>query len=55
MTRTLVQEELVELTQRKADQNADSEQSIENRQFYKTEEEKRQFICESFQLDANKI
>ena len=29
--------------------------SIENRKLYETEEEKRQFICESFQLDANKI
>ena len=33
---------------------ADSVHSIENRQFYQTEEEKRQFICESFQLDTNK-
>ena len=28
---------------------------IENRKFYETEEEKCQFICESFQLDANEI
>ena len=28
---------------------------IENRQFYETEGEKRQFIRESFQLDTNEI
>ena len=28
---------------------------MENRQFHKTEGEKRQFICESFQLDTNRI
>ena len=39
----------------KAGQKSDSAQSIENRKFYKTKEEKRQFICESFQLDANEI
>ena len=32
----------------KAGQKADSVQSIENRQFYETEGEKRQFIRESF-------
>ena len=30
-------------------------QSIENRQFYETKGEKRQFISESFQLDTNEI
>ena len=39
----------------KAGQKADSVQSIENSQFYETEEEKHKFIHESFQLDANKI
>ena len=39
----------------KAGCKADSVQSIENRQFYETEGEKRQFICESFQLETNKI
>ena len=39
----------------KAGWKADSVQSIENRQFYKTEEEKHQFIGESFHLDTNKI
>ena len=39
----------------KAGQIADSVQSIENRNFYETEEEKLQFICDSFQLDENKI
>ena len=39
----------------KAGRKADSVQSIENRQFYKTEGEKPQFIHESFQLDTNKI
>ena len=39
----------------KAGRQADSVQSIENRQFYKTEGEKCQFICESFQLETNKI
>ena len=33
----------------KAGWKAESVQSIENRQFYKTEKEKLQFICESFQ------
>ena len=32
----------------KAGLKADSVLSIENRQFYETEEEKPQFICESF-------
>ena len=40
---------------KKAGQIADSVQSIENRNFYETEEEKLQFICDSFQLDENKI
>ena len=31
------------------------QQSLENRKFYETEEEKWQFIVESFQLDANEI
>ena len=39
----------------KEGRKADSVQSIKNRQFYKTEGEKHQFICESFQLDTNKI
>ena len=39
----------------KAGRKADSVQSIENKQFYKTQEEKRQYIHESFQLDTNKI
>ena len=39
----------------KAGWKADSVQSAVNRKSYKTEEEKRQFICESFQLDMNKI
>ena len=30
-------------------------QTIENRQFYETEEEKQKFICECFQLDTNAI
>ena len=34
---------------------ADSVQSVKNRKYYETEEEKQQFICESFQLDANEI
>ena len=38
-----------------AGQKADSVQSIENRKFDETKEEKQQFICESFQLDANAI
>ena len=29
--------------------------TIENRQSYETEEEKRKFNCESFQLDTNAI
>ena len=36
-------------------QKADSVQFIENRQFYKTKEEKCQFIHESFQLDTIEI
>ena len=32
----------------KAGQKADSVQSIENRKFYETEEEKHKLICESF-------
>ena len=39
----------------KAGQIADSVQSIENRTFYETEEEKHQFIHESFKVDENKI
>ena len=39
----------------KAGWKADSVQSIENRKFYKTKEEKHQFVCKSFQLDTNKI
>ena len=39
----------------KAGQKADSVQSIENRQFYKTLGEKIQFIHEKFQLDTNEI
>ena len=39
----------------KAGLKADSVQSIENRQSYKTEEEKRQFIRESFELDTKEI
>ena len=39
----------------KAGWKADSIQSIENRQSYKTKEEKLQFIHESFELDANEI
>ena len=39
----------------KAGQKAGSEKTIENRQFYETKEEKRQFIHESFQLDMNSI
>ena len=39
----------------KAGQKADSVQSMENRQFYKTKGEKHQFIRESFQLDTNEI
>ena len=48
-------EALVQGTQKKAGRKADSVQSIENRQFYKTKGEKRQFICESFKLDTNEI
>ena len=36
----------------KADRKAGSVQSLENRQFYKTEGKKHQFIHESFQLDT---
>ena len=39
----------------KAGQNMECVQTIENRQYYKTEEEKRKFISESFQLDTNEI
>ena len=39
----------------KAGWKADSIHSVENRKFYETKEEKRQFIHESFQLDANEI
>ena len=39
----------------KTGRKAGSVQLIENRQFYKTKEEKRQFIRESFQLDTNEI
>ena len=39
----------------KAGRKAGSVQSMENRQFYKNEGEKRQFIHESFQLDTNAI
>ena len=40
---------------KKAGQKADSVQSRENRRFYKTKEENRQFIHESYQLDSNEI
>ena len=39
----------------KAGLKADSAESIENRKFYETEEEKRQFLRESFQLDEKEI
>ena len=39
----------------KAGQKAGNVQSIENRRFYETKEEKCHFILESFQLDAKKI
>ena len=39
----------------KAGQKMECVQTIENRQSYETEEEKRKFICESFQLDTNAI
>ena len=39
----------------KAGWKADRGQSIENRQSYKTKEEKCQFIRERFELDMNKI
>ena len=39
----------------KAGQNIECVQTIENRQYYETEEEKRKFISESFQLDTNAI
>ena len=39
----------------KACQNIECIQTIENRQSYETEEEKRKFISESFQLDTNEI
>ena len=38
----------------KAGWKTDSVQSIENRQSYKTQEEKCQFICESFEIDTKK-
>ena len=37
----------------KAGLKAKCVQTIENRQSYETEEEKRKFICKSFQLDTN--
>ena len=37
------------------EEKADSVQSIENRQSYKTKEEKCQFIHESFKFDMNAI
>ena len=39
----------------KAGRKADSVQSIENKQSYETEKEKRKFIRKSFQLDTNAI
>ena len=39
----------------KACRKADIILSLKNRQSYETEEEKRKFICESFQLDTNAI
>ena len=39
----------------KAGWKAGSVQSVVNRQSYKTTEEKRQFLCKSFQLDTNEI
>ena len=39
----------------KASQKAECVQTIESRQSYKTEEERRKFIRESFQLDTNAI
>ena len=39
----------------KAGQNIECVQTIENRQTYKTEEEKQKFIKESFQLDTKEI
>ena len=39
----------------KAGQNIECVQTIENRQTYETEEEKRKFIKESFQLNTNEI
>ena len=39
----------------KAGLKADSVQSLENIRFFKTKEEKRQFICERFQLDTIEI
>ena len=39
----------------KAGWKSNSVQSVENRKSYETEEEKHQFICESFQLDRNEI
>ena len=39
----------------KSGSSADSVQSLKNRKFYETEDEKGQFISESFQLDENEI
>ena len=39
----------------KAGLKADSVQSVENKKFYETKEEKQQFIRDRFQLDANEI
>ena len=39
----------------KAGWKADSVQSVENRKLCETLDEKQQFICESFQLDASEI
>ena len=39
----------------KAGQNMECVQTIENRQSYENEEEKRKFISESFYLDTNEI
>ena len=40
---------------RRKQSETDRVQSIENRKFNETKEEKQQFICESFHLDANEI
>ena len=39
----------------KAGLKADSVQSLENKQCYETEKEKKKFTCKSFQLDMNAI